>query len=272
MCPVLRPSAPGTWPRIGLRLAWVMSWFEPSVFPPVEAGMGFGFLVELGGWCWIVAPGERRKVTRGDVSNAVIGPPIRGPEMAVGHAELLRQRIHLVGEGLLGPGNAFREHHRRIVPGQSDDALEQILDADLLVRGTGTWSSRPAGHAISARSRVGPCTFCLSGSWPQVDQLERDLGRSSSSPARPAACACPSSSHTEIAPEDSRRPGDAVFAGVSNCGAAAGGSAGEENRGGGGKEKGARHGAGLKSPIEVVGRRPVYRRAIASTRTPTDIA
>ena len=77
----------------------------------------------------------------------------------------LGQRVHLLGEGLLGPGDAFGEHDRRVVAREGDDALEQILDADLLV-GEGTWSSPPAG----------PCHFCqvsgrtvhilLSGSWP----------------------------------------------------------------------------------------------------------
>src|SRR5204863_484740 len=36
--PVVRPSAPGTTPRMGLRLPWVMSWPAPIVLPQVKLG------------------------------------------------------------------------------------------------------------------------------------------------------------------------------------------------------------------------------------------
>ena len=94
------------------------------------------------------------------------GQPLAVPKWLLVRPMPLGQRVHLIGEGLLGPGDAFGEDDRRVIARQRDDALEQILDADLLVRRRGTWSSRPAG----------PCHFCqvsgrtvhilLSGSWP----------------------------------------------------------------------------------------------------------
>ena len=69
--------------------------------------------------------------------------------MAVGQAELLRQRVHLSGESLLRPGDALREHDRRVIARQRDDAVKQVLDADLLV-----------GDRNMVEPACGPCHFC----------------------------------------------------------------------------------------------------------------
>ena len=72
------------------------------------------------------------------------------PKLAVGQAQPLGVVVHDIGESLFGAGDALGQHDRRIIARQGDDAVQQILDADLLVRATGTWSIRPAG----------PCHFC----------------------------------------------------------------------------------------------------------------
>ena len=69
--------------------------------------------------------------------------------MAVGQADLFAERVHLLGEGLLGAGDALGEHDRRVVARQGDDALQEVFDADLLV-----------GDRNMVEPAAGPCHFC----------------------------------------------------------------------------------------------------------------
>ena len=140
-----------------------MSWLEPERLAPGEARLRIELLVERVVVLDLRAR-QRREVARADVGHAIVGPAVGGAEVAVGQPDLLRQRVHLPGEGLLGPGDAFGQHDRRVVARQSHDAVEEIFDADLLARSTGTWSIRPRARATSARSRAAPCTSCSSAS------------------------------------------------------------------------------------------------------------
>ena len=93
------------------------------------------------------------------------GQPLAVPKWLLVDPMLLARGVHLIGEGLLGSGDAFGKHDRGIVARQGDDALQQILDADLLIR---------ARNMVDPAA--GPCHFCQvsgrtvhifsSDSWP----------------------------------------------------------------------------------------------------------
>src|SRR3546814_10029577 len=65
------------------------------------------------------------QITRGHIGDAFVGPAVRGAEMAVGHAELLRLGIHLRDPGLLGALQPFGENDTGIIARYRDDAIEQ---------------------------------------------------------------------------------------------------------------------------------------------------
>ena len=105
------------------------------------------------------------------------GQPLAVPKWLLVRPIRLRQRVHLVGEGLLGPRDALGKHDRGVVARKRDDALEQVLDADLLAR----------ADRNMVEPACGPCHFCqvsgrtvhilLRRQLALVDQLEGDLGR-----------------------------------------------------------------------------------------------
>src|SRR5678816_3721230 len=70
-------------------------------FPPGEARLRIEFLIER-----VVVLDFRarqgRKIVRADIGDAIVGPAVGRSEMAVGKADPLAQRVHLIGESLLG--------------------------------------------------------------------------------------------------------------------------------------------------------------------------
>ena len=71
--------------------------------------------------------GEKGHVARGRVLGG-IGFPARIGEAGLGHAELGGPLVHQLGEGFLGAGHAFGEHHRGVVAGLDDQPAQQVLD------------------------------------------------------------------------------------------------------------------------------------------------
>ena len=59
--------------------------------------------------------GQRREVARGDKSDALVGPAVRISEVAVVEAEFLGQHVHLLGERLLGAGDALGQYDRGVI-------------------------------------------------------------------------------------------------------------------------------------------------------------
>src|SRR5437868_8461908 len=76
----------------------------PERLAPGEARQRIELLVELVVVLDLVA-GERREIAGGDVGDAIVGPSVGIAKMAVGEADLLPERVHLLSERLLGPGD-----------------------------------------------------------------------------------------------------------------------------------------------------------------------
>ena len=177
--------------------------------------------------------------------------------MAVPKAEPLRIGVHLAGEGLLGPGDAFGEHHRRVIARQSDDAVQQIFDADLLVRRQE--HGRAGGGAMPFLPGLGPHRAHLAErELAAVDQLEGDfgghhLGHRRRRHARVGVLVVEHRARRQVDQiGDLRRRIELRRGG--------GRGAGEQDGGGGGKRKGARH-ERLDSPIELTGPVPIAVRS-----------
>ena len=77
--------------------------------------------------------GERRKIARRDIGPALVRPAVRIAEMAVREAQPFGIFVHHIGKGFLGTGNALCEDDGSIISRQSDDAVEEVFNADLLV-------------------------------------------------------------------------------------------------------------------------------------------
>ena len=166
--------------------------------------------------------------------------------MAVGEADLLAKRVHLLGEGLLRSGDAFGEHDRGVIARQRDDAMEQIFDADLLVadRNMVEPGCGPC-HFCQVSGRT--CTSCSAAACPGRSARTRPR-RSSSSPSMPGACACRHSWRRAPRPTTVDQIGDRP---AYRTAALPPGGAGEEDGSGGGKSRRVRAWKWLNSPIQA---------------------
>jgi hypothetical protein len=112
---------------------------------------------------------------RADEGAAFIRPAVGRAELAVRQPQFLGALVHQARERLFGARNTFRKHDAGVVSGKGDDALQQIVDADLFIGGQEHRGAR--GGAVPALPRLRPNRELLVElELALLDQVERDIG------------------------------------------------------------------------------------------------